>query len=71
MRKKLIPGKHEKVTVKGHVLTDLDGETKDLRKWHHDLCMKVVSSNVLIKNNDSKIESLKEDKKKLEHAYED
>ena len=51
-----------------HVLTDLDHEMKDLRKWCHDLHMKVATSNALIKTNDCKIEHLKEDKKKLEQA---
>ena len=32
--------------------------------------MKVVNCNALIKTNDYKIERLKEDKKKLENAYE-
>ena len=46
------PDKSQKETAHRHILTDLDGETKDLGKWHHDLRMKVMVSDTLIETND-------------------
>ena len=66
VRKKVTSRKSiKKVAVCWRVLTDLDNEIKDLRKWYHDLHMKVANSNVLIKTSDCKIERLKEDKNKF------
>ena len=62
------PDNHQMLTACRHFLTDLGRKKKDLRKKHHDLQMKVISSSILIKTNDHKIEHLKDDKKKLEQA---
>ena len=61
-------GKHQKATVHRHALTYLDDGMKDLKKWHHDLCMKFIASRTRCKTNNHKIERLKDYKKKLKYV---